>query len=75
MTTRFFPSPSPMPLLPIGARAYCDGRDEVIVRQTFPEGSSSYLWPHYKVCFEAQNHFIYHRATLHELGATGNRRV
>ena len=37
--------------LQIGSRAYCDGRDEVIVRQVFPEGSSSYPWPHYKVDF------------------------
>lgn len=26
-----------------------DGRDEAIVKQAFPEGSTSYLFPHYKV--------------------------
>lgn len=32
-----------------GARVYIDGRDVAIVRQAFPEGSTSYLFPHYKV--------------------------
>lgn len=36
---------------PIGARVYVDGRDEAIVKQAFPEGSSSYMWAHYKVDF------------------------
>ena len=36
---------------PIGARVYVDGRDEAIVRQAFPQGSSSYMWAHYKVDF------------------------
>jgi hypothetical protein len=34
---------------PSGARVLIDGRDEAIVRQAFPEGSSSYLFPHYKL--------------------------
>ena len=37
------------PLLPSGARAFADGEDEVIVRQAFPQGSTSYAFPHYKV--------------------------
>lgn len=28
-----------------------DGRDAAIVRQAFPQGSSSYLFAHYKVDF------------------------
>jgi hypothetical protein len=32
-----------------GARALVDGRDEVKIRQAFPNGSSSFLFPHYKV--------------------------
>ena len=36
---------------PIGARILIDGRDEAIVRDYFPVGSSSYLWPHYMVRF------------------------
>lgn len=36
---------------PIGARVLVDGRDEAIVKQFFPEGSSSFLWPHYKLDF------------------------
>ncbi len=34
---------------PSGARVYVDGRDEAIVRQAFPEGSTSHLFAHYKV--------------------------
>jgi hypothetical protein len=34
---------------PVGARVYIDGRDLAIVKAAFPEGSSSYLFPHYKV--------------------------
>lgn len=34
---------------PIGARVLVDGRDEAIVRQVFPKGSTSYLFPHYKL--------------------------
>lgn len=34
---------------PPGARVLVDGRDEAIVRECFPEGSSSYAFPHYKV--------------------------
>ncbi len=33
---------------PVGARVLVDGRDPAIVKQAFPEGSSSYLFPHYK---------------------------
>ena len=36
---------------PSGARVLVDGRDEAIVRQAFPAGSSSYLFPHYKLDF------------------------
>jgi hypothetical protein len=36
---------------PPGARVLVDGRDEAIVRQCFPQGSSTYLFPHYKVDF------------------------
>jgi hypothetical protein len=34
---------------PIGARVRIDGRNEAIVREVFPEGSTSFLFPHYKV--------------------------
>jgi hypothetical protein len=37
------------PVFPIGAAVYIDGRDAAIVRAAFPEGSSSFLFPHYKV--------------------------
>lgn len=37
---------------PVGARVLVDGRDEARVTQAFPEGSSSYLFPHYKVDFK-----------------------
>lgn len=40
-----------MSTFPIGARVLVDGRDEAIVKQAFPEGSSSYLFPHYKLDF------------------------
>lgn len=36
---------------PIGARILVDGEVEAIVKQFFPEGSSSYLFPHYKLDF------------------------
>lgn len=36
---------------PIGARVLVDGRDQAIVKQFFPEGSSSFLYPHYKLDF------------------------
>lgn len=36
---------------PSGARVLVDGRDEAIVKTCFPEGSSSYMFPHYKVDF------------------------
>ena len=42
MSRRVFPS---------GAKVFVDGRDLAIVRQAFPEGSSSYFSPHYKVDF------------------------
>jgi hypothetical protein len=38
-----------MKTFPIGARILVDGRDEAIVKQAFPEGSSSFMFPHYKV--------------------------
>ena len=36
---------------PTGARVLVDGRDEAIVKTCFPEGSSSYMWPLYKLDF------------------------
>lgn len=33
----------------VGTRVYIDGEDEAIVKAYFPKGSSSYLFPHYKV--------------------------
>ena len=36
---------------PTGARVYVDKRDEAIIQRAFPEGSASYLFPHYKVNF------------------------
>lgn len=36
-------------VFPPGARVLVDGRDEAIVKQAFPEGSTSYLFPHYKL--------------------------
>lgn len=38
-------------VFPIGARILVDGRDEAIVKQAFPEGSSSFMWAHYKLDF------------------------
>jgi len=38
-------------LFPPGAKVLVDGRDLAIVRQAFPEGSSSHLFPHYKLDF------------------------
>ncbi len=34
---------------PVGAHVLVDKRDRAIVKQYFPEGSSSFLFPHYKV--------------------------
>jgi hypothetical protein len=34
---------------PNGARIYIDGKQEAIVKQAFLEGSSSFMFPHYKV--------------------------
>ena len=37
-------------VFPVGARVKIRPHgDEAIVRQAFPEGSTSYLFPHYKV--------------------------
>lgn len=36
---------------PIGAKVYIDGCDLAQVAQVFPEGSTSYFFPHYKVHF------------------------
>ncbi len=38
-------------VFPNAAKVYIDGEDLAIIRQHFPEGSSSYLFPHYKVDF------------------------
>ncbi len=32
-----------------GARAYLDGRYLVVVKAAYPQGSSSFLFPHYKI--------------------------
>lgn len=34
---------------PIGARVLIDGSYQAIVKAYYPEGSSSFLFPHYKV--------------------------
>ena len=36
---------------PYGARVLVDGRDEAVVKAAYPEGSTSYLFPHYKLDF------------------------
>ena len=36
---------------PPGARVLVDGRDEAFVQSFWPEGSSSALFPHYKLRF------------------------
>lgn len=36
---------------PVGARILVDGSREALIAQAFPEGSSSFLFPHYKVHF------------------------
>jgi hypothetical protein len=36
-------------VFPHGARVLVDGRDEAIVKQAFPQGSTSYMFPHYKL--------------------------
>lgn len=38
-------------VFPSGARVLVDGEREAIVRQAFPEGSTSFFFPHYKVDF------------------------
>ncbi len=38
-------------LFPTGARVLVDGRDEAIVAQGFPDGSTSFPFAHYKVHF------------------------
>jgi hypothetical protein len=38
-------------LFPIGARVLVDGRTEAIVKSAWPEGSTFYLYPHYKLDF------------------------
>lgn len=40
-----------MYLFPIGAKVYVDKLHLAYVRGVFPEGSSSFLFPHYKVDF------------------------
>ena len=42
---------SPQHVFPVGARVYVDGRDEAIVAQSFPDGSTSLWGPHYCVRF------------------------
>lgn len=36
-------------IFPFGAKVYVDGRDLAVVKQAFPNGSSSYLFPHYNL--------------------------
>jgi 4'-phosphopantetheinyl transferase EntD len=36
---------------PHNARVLVDGRDEALVKAAFPEGSTSFLFPHYKLDF------------------------
>lgn len=40
-----------IPIFPIGARVLVDGHDLAVVAQRFPEGSSSFMFPHYKLHF------------------------
>ena len=40
-----------MQTFPYGAKVYVDGRDLAIVKQVFLNGSSSFMFPHYKVDF------------------------
>jgi hypothetical protein len=37
---------------PVGARVYVDGRDLATIAQSFPEGSTSLMAPHYCVRFD-----------------------
>lgn len=41
----------PVHVFPYNARVLVDGQDEAIVKQAFPEGSSSFMFPHYKLDF------------------------
>lgn len=34
---------------PVGAKVLVDGRYKAVVKAAFPEGSTSYLYPHYKL--------------------------
>jgi hypothetical protein len=38
-----------MNTFPIGSKVLIDGRYKAVVRACFPEGSTSFLFPHYKV--------------------------
>jgi len=38
-------------MIAIGSRVVIDGKHEAVVRQVFKEGSSSFLFPHYRVDF------------------------
>lgn len=40
---------NPRRVFPPGVRVLIDGRDEAIVREAFPQGSTSFLPPHYRV--------------------------
>lgn len=53
---------------PIGARVYVDGRDTAIVNQAFPEGSASFLFPHYKVDFVNGDKNV--AVAIHRVGVT-----
>ncbi len=42
-------SAKPLNTLPVGQAVYVDGQDWAKIVGVFPEGSTSYLFPHYKV--------------------------
>jgi hypothetical protein len=53
-------------IFPVGARVYVDGRHEARVAQSFPEGSSSFMFPHYKVHFIGGDQNV--AVALHRVG-------
>lgn len=57
---------------PVGARVLVDGRDEVLVSQFFPEGSSSFMWPHYKVNFVGGDKNV--MVSVNRVGVTRTKR-
>ena len=55
-----------MKTFPVGARILVDGRDEAVIQQVFPEGSSSFMFPHYRVRFVGGDSNV--AITLHRVG-------